>query len=682
MARTQLPRLLAPLPLLLIACGGSSSSGGGSFTPLSLTTTAGSSSPSVLAVSTFGEAFSLTATASGGVVPYTFAATGLPAGITSSSTNTTFTVSGSPQVSGNLSFEIAVTDASNRRVSLTIQARIARRWLVYKGDIDTDAIDELYAVDASTSTPSASMKINGNLVAGGDIVSEPLNNEIFSPDSLRLLYIADQITLGRPELFLVDMSGAAPGASVRINGAIQGTGVKDFRWSPTNRAAVYLADQDSSGQDELYFVDLAGSTPGTPIKISGTLNANGDVEDLPAIGRGTGFEFAPDGSALLFAADRDTDGVLQLFSVDLSGPTPGAPVLISGASPAGASGVAFFTWSFTGRYVAFAGDLDSTGQRELYLAERINGVFSSRQKISPSLGAGGEVVNDGPLAAIELRATDSGFGFRPDDQGIAFRASLDSTAQLQLFYLDLSSGSPTPAIRLNDDLPDTAADINSFQFSSDSRFLAYNADQLVSGQDELFLVNLSGPSPSAPTRLNAPMVAAGDAQSSSNGNGYNFAPDSQSLFYRADQDIDGADELYLVDLSAASPGIPVKLHSAAPTANEDVFSAFFAPDSSQILYVADLLSSGDNEARLFNRRNSQTATLNGPLVTNGDVQISFAGLAFSRDGRRMAYRADQQTDAVIELFLVDLSGASPSAAIKVNGPIVSGGTVRNFTFSR
>jgi hypothetical protein len=76
------------------------------------------------------------------------------------------------------------------------------------------------------------MKINGNLVTGGDIVSEPLNNEIFSPDSLRLLYIADQITLGRPELFLVDMSGPTPGASVRINGAIQGTGVKDFRWSP------------------------------------------------------------------------------------------------------------------------------------------------------------------------------------------------------------------------------------------------------------------------------------------------------------------------------------------------------------------------------------------------------------------------------------------------------------------
>ena len=63
--------------------------------------------------------------------------------------------------------------------------------------------------------------------------------------------------------------------------------------------------------------------------------------------------------------------------------------------------------------------------------------------------------------------------------------------------------------------------------------------------------------------------------------------------------------------------------------------------------------------------------LNGPLVTGGDV-ISFES---SADGQWVVYLADQETDGVQELYRVPLTGG---AAVKLNGPLPAGGDVTSF----
>src|SRR5207249_3717059 len=61
-----------------------------------------------------GVAYSATCTASGGTPGYTWAAPGLPAGLTlSTSTGTTVTISGTPTTAGQYSYTVTVTDVSS-----------------------------------------------------------------------------------------------------------------------------------------------------------------------------------------------------------------------------------------------------------------------------------------------------------------------------------------------------------------------------------------------------------------------------------------------------------------------------------------------------------------------------------------------------------------------------------------
>ena len=67
--------------------------------------------------------------------------------------------------------------------------------------------------------------------------------------------------------------------------------------------------------------------------------------------------------------------------------------------------------------------------------------------------------------------------------------------------------------------------------------------------------------------------------------------------------------------------------------------------------------------------------LNGALVSGGNVTGFFK---ISPDSSRVVYRADQQTNDVIELYSVPLVGGSET---KLNGALVSGGEVFDFQIS-
>ncbi len=69
--------------------------------------------------------------------------------------------------------------------------------MVYLADQDTDNVFELYSVPIG-GPATAGIKLNGTLVAGGD-VSPGFQ---ISPDSGRVLYIADQDTDNVFELYM------------------------------------------------------------------------------------------------------------------------------------------------------------------------------------------------------------------------------------------------------------------------------------------------------------------------------------------------------------------------------------------------------------------------------------------------------------------------------------------------
>jgi hypothetical protein len=99
---------------------------------------------------------------------------------------------------------------------------------------------------------------------------------------------------------------------VKINSALGNLGdVTDFTISADGKWVAYRADpvgMFAIGNDvfRLYSVPVGGPSSDRLIR-SGTLVLHADVEPYP------GYAFSPDGTRLVFRADLDTDGVVELY---------------------------------------------------------------------------------------------------------------------------------------------------------------------------------------------------------------------------------------------------------------------------------------------------------------------------------------------------------------------------------
>jgi Tol biopolymer transport system component len=250
--------------------------------------------------------------------------------------------------------------------------------VAFVSDSATDDVYELWISNTSTTPPTAADKINGALVSGGDVVAGYLGDslQLFSPDSNKLAYLADATTDGVNELWIADVSGATPMTARKVNDTlVSGGNVSDgtigvifappFSFSANGALLVYLADQRTDEAFEGFLVDVSGSAPDVPQRITGTLVAGGDAR-LPIIAR--------DGSGLAYAADQRTDGVMELFYVDLRGTSPGAPQVVNGDLGANGdikssgltSAVAF---SPDGKMLGFVADQISDTYNDFFVAD-------------------------------------------------------------------------------------------------------------------------------------------------------------------------------------------------------------------------------------------------------------------------------------------------------------------------
>ena len=182
--------------------------------------------------------------------------------------------------------------------------------VVYLADQERDTVIEVYSVPL-VGPAEAGVKLNRDLVAGGSVKFFPPDAVQISPDSSRVVYIADQQINGQDELYSVPLSGPA-GLGGKLNGLlVVGGNVMEFRISPDSGRVVYRADQDANNVYELYSTPLGGpATDG--IKLSKLLTVNGDVTD---------FEVSPDSRWVVYRAYQDHNELFELHRVPLAGPT-------------------------------------------------------------------------------------------------------------------------------------------------------------------------------------------------------------------------------------------------------------------------------------------------------------------------------------------------------------------------
>lgn len=166
-------------------------------------------------------------------------------------------------------------------------------------------------------------------------------------------------------------------------------------------------------------------------------------------------------------------------------------------------------------------------------------------------------------------------------------------------YVANPDGSGTPVRLSNDDNRSVLAGV---VVSKDGSTVLYRAEDLTTAEIDLFAVNLAAPG--AAVQVNGALAAGGTNAVS---RAFAVSADGKRAAYITDEDTAFHRELYTVDLSAATPGDPVKVNP----------------------------------------------------VSAGTV----SDFVMTDDGARFVYRADQDTAGVPQLYVTDLATAGTSAAI-------------------
>ncbi len=464
----------------------------------------------------------------------------------------------------------------------------------YRADLDDDNYYHVYMAEVQGGTPT-SYQISGEAVTDGNASEFRV-----SDDGNTLVYRGDMDVDGIYEVYYVDLSGASPATPVKLNTALSaGQTISDMALSANGETLVYAGDQDTNDIAEAYYVDLSGASPAAPVKISGTMVADGDVYTKSQM------QVSDDGNRTLYLADQETDGVRELYYVNLAGASPAAPVKLNGTLGANSGVSSNPALSADGQAALYKADQDSEDVFEIYYVDLSGASPAAPVKLNTVLPANGDAL---------------GYAISRDSSTAIYSAEQVTDALIELYYVDLSGVSPAAPVKVSTTFP-TGGNISGFRISRDSNSLLYCADQDVNDDLELYYVDLSGASPATPVQVNDTLIADGDV-----GSYRRISEDGQAVVYGADKETDDVTEIYYVDMSSGEPGVSIKVNSALTAGgNANVFA--FSEDGDTVVYVADQEVDMKRELYLVsimpNGQHTVPLKLNEPLVdTNGNALYS------------------------------------------------------------
>jgi hypothetical protein len=149
-------------------------------------------------------------------------------------------------------------------------------------------------------------RVNAPVVPGGYVGFFEI-----SADGSRVFYSGWQTTVGILEVFDVPLDGsqATRALSAPLLPGRSCSPTSSFQVSPDETRVLYLADQDTDEKLELYSVPTDGSRVST--KLSGAMIPQGDVQ--------VDFRWTPDGTRAVYRADATQDFFTHLYSAPADG---------------------------------------------------------------------------------------------------------------------------------------------------------------------------------------------------------------------------------------------------------------------------------------------------------------------------------------------------------------------------
>jgi Tol biopolymer transport system component len=461
------------------------------------------------------------------------------------------------------------------------------------------------------------------LVTVGEVQSFALSGN-------RVLYVADQEALNRPQVYVTTPTGAAlplrwsdptdtdlifqvqfsPDgqriAALVVHGAEQtlrvgsadgsalpyliGDDVARFEWARDGQRLVFTRS-NSSGQTELASAKADGLTP--PALINDTLVSGGSVY---------GFELSADGRWAVYAADQDVDERIELYRAEMDG--SGAAVALAGVQ--GEEDVLGFQLSPDAAYAVYLVRDASTGIFTLY-STRLSGPFSRT-----------------PLASGHL-------DFAPTNERVVFRIFGGQSSEL--YSVPIAGGTPIL-------LSGPGSNVIGYGLVAGGARVIYEVSAaLPPSQADLFSVLLDGSA--APVRLNPNPIPA--SSSWYVGTVFRLDPTGRRVAYL------GADGLAVADiLDGHTLLLDPERRSFVPG---DWLR--FSPDGTRLVYPR-FRGAGIELAHVETDGSRAPRAVHGPLVSGGSV--SPWSYEFTPDGKRVVYLADQDEDEVLELYSATLDG--------------------------
>ncbi|MEO0601988.1 MAG: putative Ig domain-containing protein, partial [Myxococcota bacterium] len=310
------------------------------------------------------------------------------------------------------------------------------------------------------------------------------------------------------------------------------------------------------------------------------------------------------------------------------------------------------------RWTAFSGDVITDAVYELGIASIESGVVSPPTIINPPAVTGGD------LGQTTSAASLSDVKFSANGDRMSFTGDFDVDGAEELWWVDTSGPVPGPAIKAHAPFTTGDQDVTAgdHEWSADGRYLAFRADDQVNSEFNLFIVDTFSANPTA-VQVNPPLLTNQDVTAT-----FGFSPDGSLLAFEADLTNTDVDDLYIVDVTQPTLFANISNHPAFA----DLLTFQWAPDSQSLLFVSDRNVDGVNEMFLVPNSGGlpgQAVQVNEPFVigTAGDLLSGVNDYGFSPDGQRIFYIADSFVDGLNELFVVDADALGVARYLSVAG---------------
>jgi Tol biopolymer transport system component len=447
--------------------------------------------------------------------------------------------------------------------------------------------------------------------------------------------------------------GEASAGAVKVSGTLPDfAAVADYAISPNGQYLVYTADAELDGAVNLYRVALPG---GQPVRIGPAMPAGTGV---------TGIQISPDSLKVVYLAPTSGPGALDLYSARLDQPGQ-APVQLTQQQRQ----IFEFAISSDSQWVVFLSDSFLSGiKRELY-AVPLNGPISAGRKLNSPI-----LTPDGLLESFQIS---------PDSQRVAYLADAEVKYKNELYSVPLAT--PGEAVKVSLELPWVGVGWD-YIFSPDGSFLIYRA--VVLHSYELFRVPAAGPA-SHSVRLSPPLKKL--EYRTERLREIQVSPDGQWVVFELHAlDEYGEYDCQLWSVPLAGPREQAMRLHAPFGAEKGVWSYsppsyWISPDSQRVVFIANVVANVSSP-------NLYSVPIRGPeeavvkLNTEGYPQFGLYPALISPDSQWVVFKRIDYFQGKshfwnpAELIGVPITGPA-EAGVRLTGPFPTNGMLIDFAFS-